>query len=399
MTPVLPVVADVYKAGTLAAHLTRDRSGTHFRYHEDYLAAGGPSVATSLQLSDEVITHRGGAVPPFFAGLLPEGRRLTALRRALKASADDEFALLLAVGSDTVGDVQVVPAGIPPVAEPPLLEIPSDLTDFSFADALARSHAIDPVGIPGVQDKISGRMINVPAGRRGETLIVKLAPPEYPGLVENEALFLSVARRAGLATVRWRVLEDRVGTKALVVERFDRIVREDTVFRLAFEDATQILGLWPADKYSLSVEEAAAALLQLTSSPRVAARDLYEQVVFAVLTGNGDQHAKNLAVLATRSGEWRISPAFDLPSTLPYGDSSLALTIGGSKEPFSRQKLLALAGTIGLPSQLAERLIDRVLEKTGEPLSAVNLESLPFDASRLRDLQRGLAYRRRQLAG
>ncbi|HHU66493.1 MAG TPA: hypothetical protein GXZ33_01375 [Corynebacterium sp.] len=30
--------------------------------------------------------------------MLPEGRRLTALRTAVKTSADDEFSLLLAVG-------------------------------------------------------------------------------------------------------------------------------------------------------------------------------------------------------------------------------------------------------------------------------------------------------------
>ena len=43
--------------------------------------------------------------------LLPEGRRLGALRRAVKTSADDELSLLLAVGADAIGDVQVVPSG------------------------------------------------------------------------------------------------------------------------------------------------------------------------------------------------------------------------------------------------------------------------------------------------
>jgi hypothetical protein len=96
---------------------------------------------------------------------------LRALRRALKASADDEFTLLLAVGSDTAGDVQVFEAGRPPVAARPLLEIPSDLTAFSFTAALESAHPFDRIGLPGVQDKVSGRMINLPAARRGEPLI------------------------------------------------------------------------------------------------------------------------------------------------------------------------------------------------------------------------------------
>jgi serine/threonine protein kinase HipA of HipAB toxin-antitoxin module len=52
-----------------------------------------------------------GAVPPFFAGLLPEGRRLSALRAAVKSSGDDELSLLLAVGGDTVGDIEILPEG------------------------------------------------------------------------------------------------------------------------------------------------------------------------------------------------------------------------------------------------------------------------------------------------
>lgn len=58
-----------------------------------------------------------GAVPPYFAGLLPESRRLTALQRAIKTSADDEFSLLLAIGHDAIGDVQVVARDGTPWAE------------------------------------------------------------------------------------------------------------------------------------------------------------------------------------------------------------------------------------------------------------------------------------------
>ncbi len=58
-----------------------------------------------------MVTHAAGALPPFFSGLLPAGRRLTALRSAVKTSADDELTLLLAVGADTIGDVQILPHG------------------------------------------------------------------------------------------------------------------------------------------------------------------------------------------------------------------------------------------------------------------------------------------------
>lgn len=394
----LPQEADVYKAGVLAATLTRGQDGTRFRYLDDYLRAGGRPVATSLPLSDGAVTLTGGAVPPFFAGLLPEGRRLTALRRAIKTSADDELSLLLAVGSDTIGDVQVMPKGEPPIPAAPLLQLPANLTTFSFSEALREAAGIDRRGLPGAQEKVSGRMINVPAYARGEDIILKLAPEEYPHVVENEAYFLEVAQAVGVETVRWQMLEDREGAKALAVRRFDRIFGGRQTIRLAFEDAAQVLKIWPADKYNVTLDAVADALLSLTPARPVAALALFRQVVFAVLTGNGDQHAKNLAVLATPSGERRISPAYDLPSTLPYGDETLALSFGGSDRPFSRKKILAFATAIGLPARSAEHALDQLLGRITPHLTEARLRSLPFKEPLVRKLARNLAYRHRQLS-
>src|SRR5262249_24737099 len=106
--------ADVYKRGELAATLTRTREGVVFAYRPEWLDERRPAVALSLPLTAAPVTRAGGAVPAFFAGLLPEGRRLGALRRDVKTSLDDELSLVLAVGSDAVGDVQVVPDGVLP---------------------------------------------------------------------------------------------------------------------------------------------------------------------------------------------------------------------------------------------------------------------------------------------
>lgn len=87
-------VAQVVKAGTPAATLTRTRDGVVFAYRDDY---EGPPVASTLPVTEEPVRRPAGAVPAYFSGLLPEGRRLSALRRAVKTSADDELSLLVAV--------------------------------------------------------------------------------------------------------------------------------------------------------------------------------------------------------------------------------------------------------------------------------------------------------------
>ena len=61
-------------------------------------------------------------MPPFFAGLLPEGGRLQGVVAGKRTSVDDHMTFLLAVGADTISDVRVLPSG----EEPPLAMVAFD---------------------------------------------------------------------------------------------------------------------------------------------------------------------------------------------------------------------------------------------------------------------------------
>ncbi len=128
--------AVVLKKGRPAATLTRTEAGIEFAYDEAWLDEGKQPVATTLPLTADPVRTPGGSLPAYFAGLLPEGRRLGALRRAVKTSADDELSLLLAVGADAIGDVAVVPEGDAWAATAPALEV-DDFAEVSFAEILA----------------------------------------------------------------------------------------------------------------------------------------------------------------------------------------------------------------------------------------------------------------------
>jgi serine/threonine-protein kinase HipA len=391
-------VADVHKAGVLCAKLIRRTGGVEFAYLDEYVAGGGRPVATTLPLSDEPVASPAGAVPPFFAGLLPEGRRLSSLRRAVKTSADDELSLLLAVGRDTIGDVQVVPEGEEPTPAEPLVTVERSWSEVRFTDLL-RDAGFDRVGIPGVQDKASARMISAPVGQRTGRYMLKVSPPEYPFVVENEAHFLDLASKIGVPAAKADLVHDAVGAAGLLVRRFDRL-REggEEVRALAAEDACQVLGRWPADKYNVTYEEVVAALSRHCGSRAVAVRDLFRQICFAWLTGNGDVHAKNLSILETPEGEWRVSPAYDLPSTVPYGDTTLALSLGGRFDGISRKQWLSFAEVVGLREAAAIKVIDGLmggLEHLEEELSA---GILPFDEGTTHALVKEIRHRRRLMA-
>ncbi len=383
--------ADVYKAGALAARLTRTPDGIVFAYLPDWT---GPAVATTLPTEAGPVLRPGGALPAFFTGLLPEGRRLSALRTELKTSADDELTLLLGVGADAVGDVQVVPAGTPVHPIAPRVEFTDDVSDVSFRDLLKElGIRAERVALPGVQDKVSAAMLTLPVARQGDRFLLKLNPPEFPHLVENEACFLEAARHSGLDVVDARVVHDRTGQNGLLVRRFDR---DGESFR-AVEDGCQVLGRPPADKYRLSTEDVFAGLAGVCQAPLPALRTLLSQLVFAYLTGNGDAHAKNFSIVQTNTAEWRVAPAYDLPSSQPYGDTTLALTIGGrTVTDAGPATFLDLAADLGLREAAARRVLTTHVERVDAWLPL--LDALPFDLAKRRKLAKVVTYRRDRLA-
>ncbi len=387
-------VADVYKAGHKAAQLRRTASGTEFGYLPEYLNDGVP-VATTLRLSNEPSVTTPGSVPPFFAGLLPEGRRLLRLRRSVKTSADDEFSLLLAVGRDPVGDVQVVPEGEQPHEPEPLITVQRSFEEVHFREVLTDEGVIDKVSIPGVQEKASAGMISVPIALSGNRYILKIDPPEYPHVVENEFYFISLAKAIGIPTVDAQLVQDADGTKGLLLRRFDRVSQLDgSTVALACEDACQLLGRWPGDKYNVSYEEVVQAVASVCASEVIASRDVFRQICFAWLTGNGDVHAKNVSVIESLTGEWSVAPAYDLSSTVLYGDVSMALTLEGSSIELSRRSILAFASTIGLSEIAATKILDGLLAHTEPILDALKKGALPFDENTISKTLRVLRHRR-----
>ena len=384
--------ADVYKQGRLAAHLTRTATGgTAFAYDASYVSSGFPPVATTLSLNSEPVETPGGGLPAFFAGLLPEGHRLTVLKEAAKTSVNDELTLLMAVGADVPGDVQIVPAGEYPAEPEPL----ADTADFGNLDFSALAEAVDLHALPGVQPKASASMLSAPLAARNGRYILKLDPPQHPHLVRNEIHHLTAAKALKIPVSAAAVVQDRNGLDGLLVTRFDRLHIDGQWLHLPLEDAAQVLGLPPSSKYNVSSEEVVAALARACKAPAVAVRNLYLQFAFAWLTGNGDLHAKNASVLGGRHGGFVVAPMYDVPCTLLYGDDTLALPIAGKLKNLRARHWAEFAAAIGLPRRAAESANILALRAA----SAADLTALPFTGSPLNGALRELRHRRSELSG
>jgi serine/threonine-protein kinase HipA len=283
--------ADVYKGGVLAGRMRRVDQDVTFSYAEGY---SGEPVASTLPVG-HTVTESAMRIPAYFAGLLPEGEtRRRGLARALHVSEDDELGLLIHLGADTIGDVQIVEHGedLPVPAD----DEPTDFSDISFSQIWLPDDRAQRAAVAGVQPKLSYHSRSVVGGRAGR-VILKFSPDDsWHGVLHNERLFMASAAAAGLRAPAVEVVADRDGTKALAVTRFDRSWHDGELIRHAQEDASQVLGLRPSQKYDPDARTVIAALSHLCTAPPVAARDLLHQMLYSYAVGDNDLHAKNLSI-------------------------------------------------------------------------------------------------------
>jgi serine/threonine-protein kinase HipA len=394
---------DVYKHHTRAGELSRTPHGALFTYDPAYAQqhAGDAQrgVAFGLPVRAEPYEVIGTNLHPFFAGLLPEGLRLKALVRALKTSEDDLFSLLVASGADTIGDVSVAAHGELPKEQAPVTDTIA-LSDISFRELFEQTLRFDEsaaeLSIAGVQPKVSAAMISFPvrAKDRRHAYILKLAPAEFPKLVENEAFFMAMAKSVGLPVAATRVVHDKTGEPALLVERFDRLAQKGKPdLRLHQEDACQLLDRYPADKYRLTLADVASAL-EVCSAPLAERLKLLRMQAFSYLIANGDMHAKNVSVHVV-SSRVELTPCYDLLSTLPYGDRSLALSLDGRDDRLKRSHFCAFGERIGIRRAAVEQLLDTIAKRAAPWLPRV--PEIGLDDKRGAHLARVMAERLAEL--
>jgi serine/threonine-protein kinase HipA len=193
------------------------------------------------------------------------------------------------------------------------------------------SHDDSELSLAGMQDKLllvatdSQTGWGRPAGGLPSTHILKPDPALHPGVVVREAEALQLAAHVGLTTIDPQLL-DLDGRPCLIVDRYDRITDDGTVRRIHQEDLLQAVGLDPSSRHGRikyqehggpGFRDAALLLLDRAVDPDAELGVLVGVLVFTVLIGNSDAHAKNLSLLLDPPGTLRLAPLYDtVPTTL-----------------------------------------------------------------------------------
>lgn len=344
-----------------------------------------------------------GGVPTWFSNLLPEGRLRQLIAREQGMSARREIDLLVRIGGDLPGAVQVVPdpgahfdEGFESAADGPVnVPEPSGRLRFSLAG----------VGLKFSMRQEGDRLV-LPAHGKGGDWIVKTPDGSYPGLVANEAAVMRLASDVGIEVpevhVRHRDQVDELGEgawpsdedEAYVVRRFDRRAEG----RVHIEDFAQVLGRFGVGegKYRSTVETVAA--IAYRGRDRASLREMVRRSVFNLLVGNGDAHLKNWSLIYPDRKIARLSPAYDLVCTAVYpNQADLGLPFFGTARisEISRDYFARLQASLKVEGGDVLDVVDETIERFSETWAAGAAERLP--ASVATWIEEHLEQTRRQL--
>lgn len=333
---------DVYMNRRKVGQYSRDRDGAFaFTYALEWLAWENTlAISRSLPLRAE--RYVGQPVIAVFENLLPDSddiRRRVAER--VGADGVDAYSLLARIGRDCVGALQFLAEGEEPGDNRVLTGEP--LSDSQIA-AMLKDLARTPLGIraerdfrisvAGAQEKTAllfhdGQWVE-PTGTTPTTHILKPAIGTLPNgmdltdSVENEHFCLRLMAAFGLPVARTEIATF-AGTKALVIERFDRLrARDGRLIRLPQEDCCQALSVPPTRKYQSEggpgiVE--ICGLLQGSDEPQRDRANFVKATVLFWLIGATDGHAKNFSIALMPGGRFTMTPLYDVLTVQPSLDA------------------------------------------------------------------------------
>ncbi len=109
--------------------------------------------------------------------------------------------------------------------------------------------------------------------------------------------------------------------------------------------------------------EQALLVIRRLGLPMQVIEEQFRRMVFNIVARNQDDHVKNIAFLMDKSGNWSLSPAFDMTySYNPAGSWTVShqMTLNGKRDDFSMDDFKACAKTVSMKRGRAKAIINEV---------------------------------------
>ncbi len=186
----------------------------------------------------------------------------------------------------------------------------------------------------------------------------ELADPADFGRIEYA--YSLMATEAGINMMPCRLFEQSQYAH-FMTRRFDRTERGN---KLHMQSLAALMHFDFNQPDAYSYEQAFLVVREL-GLPRQDLEQQYRRAIFNIIARNQDDHVKNIAFLMDQSGEWRLSPAFDVAySYNPQGawTGRHQMSANGRRDEFATQDLLDLAKSAGIRTPQTKRIILEVAD-------------------------------------
>jgi serine/threonine-protein kinase HipA len=378
----LPGQTDPVVAGRLAP----GERGLQFNYGRSYLeratVAGGaiPIYLPELPLETGVLPLQPGlSMPSCLRDASPDawGRRVIINRLLGRKGVDTETAdlgelvYLLESGSDRIGalDFQRSPSEY----------VPRLAAGASLEELLASADRVEQ-GIPLSPEldqalnhgtSIGGARPKALISDGDRKYIAKFSSDtDLYSVVKGEFIAMRLAALSGIKVAPVRMTH-AAGKDVLLVERFDRVATAHGWQRKAMVSALTLLELDEMMARYASYETLAELVRYRFAEPKDDLRELFSRLVFNILCGNTDDHARNHAAFWDGS-TLRLTPAYDICPQARTGNEATQAMLILENNRFSRLDVcLAASPQFQLSDSQARAIIDQQIDRIERNWDAV----------------------------
>ncbi len=306
----------------VAGRLTQEENVVTFLYGQSYLAR-----PNAIAIYDKELPLKAGEIAPLpglqFAGAIRDaapdawGRRVILNRKfgrkALSKIEDplNEISYLLESGSDRIGalDFQVSPTTY----------VPRGLANASLEELLTAAERVEE-GVPLTPDLDSALHHGSSIGGARPKALIDDSDKKYIAkfsstsdtynVVKSEFVAMRLAHLAGLSVADVH-MKTTSGKNVLLIERFDRLKTKQGYARRSLISALTLLELDEMLAHYASYKDLTDVIRARFEKPKECLEELFKRLVFNILIGNNDDHARNHAALWNGT-HLILSPAYDL---------------------------------------------------------------------------------------
>ncbi|MDV6341081.1 type II toxin-antitoxin system HipA family toxin [Nitrosomonas sp. Is24] len=360
----------------VAGRLEADNGNILFNYGKSYLERAHdkkPAIAIyepELPLKAGVLPlHEGLTMPGCIRDAAPDawGRRVIINKKLGRkgVSTDtgelDELTYLLESGSDRIGALDF--------QRSPTEYIPRSANNVSMEELIESVERVEK-GVPLTPEldqalfhgsSIGGARPKALIQDQGQKYVAKFSSSaDLYSVVKAEFVAMRLAALSGLNVAPVKLIK-AANKDVLLIERFDRKQKDQGWSRKAMVSALTLLGLDDMMARYASYETFAEIIRHRFTDPKATLEEVFSRLVFNILCGNTDDHARNHAAF-WNGKELTLTPAYDIcPQGRTGNEASQAMLISGNNNLSQLKSCLETAHNFLLSEVQARAIFEKMI--------------------------------------